>query len=113
MFTSIPRASKTRDRSSRISKIPSKKPAGYPETPKLNRLVILEYLQLGNGITVVDTNRQYNNDYLKVAHITIYREVTIYDNSLSNKYINAIHHYAKTANPKLSVCQNFPVFITS
>lgn len=70
----------------------------------------IEFFSLGNGISVCDTNREVSGDYKKVAHISKYREVNFLC-KVSDETKNKILCYAETANPKISMTQNEPVFI--
>jgi hypothetical protein len=69
----------------------------------------LRFASLGNGITVFDKNQMESGDYMKVAHISIYRRVQYYK-PLSNEAEKEIKEYAKTANPSISQSQTEKVF---
>ena len=70
----------------------------------------IEFFSLGNGISVCDTNREVNGDYKKVAHISKYREVNFLCR-VSDEAKNKILYYAESANPRISMTQDEPVFI--
>jgi len=71
----------------------------------------LGYGHFGNGITVWNSLETQHGDYKRIAHISADREVKFYD-TLPIEIEQEILHYAKTANPTISVSQEVPVFTT-
>jgi hypothetical protein len=60
---------------------------------------------LGNGVTVCDRNREENNDYMTVAHISYHRVIKYYTNVLSDGAKLEIEDFANFGNMAVSVCQ--------
>lgn len=56
----------------------------------------LGFGHLGNGVTVWDSNRERNNDYLAVAHISEQGTVTYYNCALSIEAKKEIELFAST-----------------
>ena len=56
---------------------------------------------LGNGVTVWDSNREKNNDYLAVAHISEQGVVSYYKCSLSIEAKQSIETFAQKIKEKL------------
>jgi len=69
----------------------------------------LGFGSLGNGVTVWDRNREKNNDYLTVAHISRERVITFYDKQLSTGAKKDIREFARKKNVRMSVSQ--PEFV--
>ena len=65
----------------------------------------------GNGITVWTNALEENNDYMTLAHIDANR-VIHWRKELDEETIKIIESFAQTANPKISVTQDSPVFNT-
>lgn len=72
----------------------------------------LMFCHLGNGISVCDKNREVNNDYVNVAHISVDRVVSYRKRKLSPEAKEEIERYAREENPQISATQNQPVFNT-
>jgi hypothetical protein len=65
----------------------------------------INFGHLGNGVTVWDSNRIKNNDYMTVAHISYHREIKYYTSDLSEGTIQAIEDLAKNGNMAVSATQ--------
>lgn len=64
---------------------------------------------LGNGITVWNRLEEKHGDYVTIAHIDNNRNIKFYEN-LPEDIKKKIEHFAKNANPKISVTQDVNVF---
>ena len=80
----------------------------------------LGFGRLGNGVTVWDSNREDNNDYLAVAHISNQRVVSYRKCKISNEARNEIECFAENMKYTI-ICDKqgldyirnntFPVFV--
>lgn len=68
----------------------------------------LMFHHLGNGISVCDSTRMENRDYMIVAHISYDRTITYY-NSVSSEGKERIEHFARYENMNMSATQPYPV----
>ena len=65
----------------------------------------LMFSHMGNGVTVCDKNREKNNDYLTVAHISYDRTVSFNTKKLSEESKMKIESFAKNENMTVSAAQ--------
>lgn len=71
----------------------------------------LMFGHFGNGILVVTKEITENNDYMKLAHIDIDRNIHTYK-VIPAHIMDEISNYVKTANPTISISQDALVFNT-
>lgn len=64
----------------------------------------LGFGHLGNGVTVWDSGREVNGDYLTLAHIAYDRRVTYYG-EVSPEAKTCINNFARYENMGTSACQ--------
>ncbi|WP_185154004.1 hypothetical protein [Dysgonomonas sp. ZJ709] len=69
----------------------------------------LGFGHMGNGITVWDRNQLESNDFKTVAHIGYEREISYYDENLTEEAITRIENFAKRENSCASFMQAYPV----
>lgn len=65
----------------------------------------LLFMSRGSGISVCDKNREENNDYLNVAHISYNRKITYHTQDLSLDAMSAIEDFATFENTSISASQ--------
>lgn len=73
----------------------------------------INFVHLGNGITIYRKDIEVNGDHPIVAHISADREITFYkdcDKYIGEKLKNYIRDYARSANPNISATQDQKVF---
>lgn len=69
----------------------------------------LMFCSRGNGVSVADRNREEHGDYQTVAHIGYNRNITYYDNNLSQEALTCIDRFSKYSNFSVSQTQPYPV----
>ena len=61
------------------------------------------FSHVGNGVSVCDRNRMYNDDYMIVAHISYNRKIMYLTNTLTDNAKCEIEDFANLGNMAVSV----------